>query len=39
VAAAYGYQVEIRPVGDVDDEVGSATQLAILTRSDPKRAA
>jgi 3' terminal RNA ribose 2'-O-methyltransferase Hen1 len=32
VAAAYGYSVEIRPVGDLDPEVGSPTQLALFRK-------
>ena len=31
---AYGYTVEHRPVGPVDDEVGPATQLALFTRTE-----
>jgi 3' terminal RNA ribose 2'-O-methyltransferase Hen1 len=31
---AYGYTVEHRPVGPVDDEVGPATQLALFTRAE-----
>ena len=30
----YGYTVEHRPVGPVDDEVGPATQLALFTRTE-----
>ena len=33
VAEAYGYTVELRPVGDEDPEVGAPTQLAVFTRS------
>lgn len=33
-AEAYGYVVEHRPVGPVDDEVGPATQLALFTRTE-----
>jgi 3' terminal RNA ribose 2'-O-methyltransferase Hen1 len=32
VAAAYGYAVEVRGVGDLDDELGAPTQLAVFTR-------
>ncbi|MDG4762903.1 3' terminal RNA ribose 2'-O-methyltransferase Hen1 [Solwaraspora sp. WMMD406] len=32
VAAAYGYQVDRHPVGDLDDEVGPPTQLAVFRR-------
>ncbi|MFC0628311.1 3' terminal RNA ribose 2'-O-methyltransferase Hen1 [Kribbella deserti] len=32
VAAGYGYDVELRPVGPIDAEVGSPTQLALFTR-------
>ncbi len=31
VAAAYGYTVELRPVGPEDEEVGAPTQLALFT--------
>ncbi|MFF4378542.1 3' terminal RNA ribose 2'-O-methyltransferase Hen1 [Kitasatospora sp. NPDC001547] len=31
VAAAYGYTVELRPVGPEDGEVGAPTQLALFT--------
>lgn len=31
VAAAYGYAVELRPVGPEDGEVGAPTQLALFT--------
>ncbi|MFT4166138.1 MAG: 3' terminal RNA ribose 2'-O-methyltransferase Hen1 [Microlunatus sp.] len=34
VAAAYGYQVRLLPVGPLDPEVGSPTQLAIFERGD-----
>jgi 3' terminal RNA ribose 2'-O-methyltransferase Hen1 len=34
VCAAYGYGVEFRPVGPVDDEVGAPTQLAIFKRKE-----
>lgn len=30
VAAAYGYTVELRPVGPLDEEVGAPTQLALF---------
>ncbi|AIY16937.1 3' terminal RNA ribose 2'-O-methyltransferase Hen1 [Pimelobacter simplex] len=33
VGAAYGYTVELRGVGDDDPEVGTPTQMAILTRT------
>src|SRR5205823_1150431 len=32
VAEAHGYQVDLRPVGDVDPEVGSPTQLAFFRK-------
>jgi 3' terminal RNA ribose 2'-O-methyltransferase Hen1 len=32
VSATYGYSVEIRPVGDLDPEVGSPTQLALFRK-------
>ncbi|GLX94373.1 3' terminal RNA ribose 2'-O-methyltransferase Hen1 [Herbidospora sp. NBRC 101105] len=32
VAGRYGYQVEHRPVGDDDPEVGSPTQMAVFTK-------
>ncbi|SOD02530.1 3' terminal RNA ribose 2'-O-methyltransferase Hen1 [bacterium JGI 053] len=35
VAARHGYTVAYRPVGEVDDEVGPPTQMAIFTRSVP----
>ncbi|MFJ9440263.1 3' terminal RNA ribose 2'-O-methyltransferase Hen1 [Kitasatospora sp. NPDC101235] len=31
IAAAYGYTVELRPVGPEDEEVGAPTQLALFT--------
>lgn len=31
VAAAYGYTVELRPVGPEDEQVGAPTQLALFT--------
>jgi 3' terminal RNA ribose 2'-O-methyltransferase Hen1 len=31
-AGRYGYAVAFRPVGDVDDEVGPPTQMAVFTR-------
>ncbi|WFE22661.1 3' terminal RNA ribose 2'-O-methyltransferase Hen1 [Solwaraspora sp. WMMD937] len=34
VAAAYGYRVGFRPVGQVDPDVGPPTQLAVFTRDD-----
>lgn len=33
-AGRFGYAVELRPVGDVDDELGAPTQLAVFTRGD-----
>lgn len=35
VAEGYGYDVGIRPVGDVDPEVGSPTQLAYFRKAAP----
>jgi len=35
VAARYGYGVEYRPVGDLDDEVGPSTQMAVFTQRTP----
>ena len=32
VAARYGYRVEYRPVGELDDEVGPSTQMAVFTQ-------
>jgi 3' terminal RNA ribose 2'-O-methyltransferase Hen1 len=34
VAETHGYAVELRPVGEVDPEVGSPTQLALFRRVD-----
>ena len=34
VAKRFGYVVDYRPVGEVDDEVGPPTQMAVFTRSD-----
>lgn len=34
VAAAHGYTVEIRGVGDADPQVGAPTQLAVFSRED-----
>jgi 3' terminal RNA ribose 2'-O-methyltransferase Hen1 len=34
VAERYGYVVRYEPVGEVDDEVGPPTQMAVFTRSD-----
>jgi 2-polyprenyl-3-methyl-5-hydroxy-6-metoxy-1,4-benzoquinol methylase len=34
VCTAYGYVVEFRPVGPVDDEVGPPTQLALFRRKE-----
>jgi 3' terminal RNA ribose 2'-O-methyltransferase Hen1 len=36
---AYGYSYQLRPVGDVDPDVGPPTQLALFTRTDERRAA
>nr|WP_205864086.1 3' terminal RNA ribose 2'-O-methyltransferase Hen1 [Planosporangium mesophilum] len=33
VAEAYGYAVDLRPVGDLDAEVGSPTQLALFRKA------
>ncbi|MGH3738364.1 MAG: 3' terminal RNA ribose 2'-O-methyltransferase Hen1, partial [Micromonosporaceae bacterium] len=33
VAAAYGYTVELRPVGDLDPKVGAPTQLAYFQKT------
>jgi hypothetical protein len=33
VARTYGYDVEIRPVGEVDEAVGSPTQLAYFRKA------
>lgn len=38
VSASYGYQVEIRPVGEEDPEVGPSTQLALFTRTSVPKA-
>lgn len=35
-AAAYGYEVEVRPVGVVDPQFGPPTQLAVLRRVEPE---
>lgn len=32
VCASYGYRVEYRPVGEVDEEVGPSTQMAVFTQ-------
>ncbi|WP_346425949.1 3' terminal RNA ribose 2'-O-methyltransferase Hen1 [Williamsia sp. 1135] len=32
VGEAYGYDVVVRPVGDLDDEVGSPTQMSVFSR-------
>lgn len=37
VAAAYGYTVELRPVGPEDEEVGAPTQLALFTATTATR--
>lgn len=34
VAATYGYTVEIRGIGDVDERCGTPTQMALLTRQE-----
>ena len=34
VAATYGYQVERRGIGDLDEELGTPTQMAIFTRKE-----
>jgi 3' terminal RNA ribose 2'-O-methyltransferase Hen1 len=34
VAARHGYVVAFRPVGEVDEEVGAPTQMAVFTRAD-----
>lgn len=34
VAATYGYRVERRGIGDVDERLGTPTQLAVLTRTE-----
>ncbi len=34
VADRHGYRLEIQPVGDLDDSLGPATQLALFTRND-----
>jgi 3' terminal RNA ribose 2'-O-methyltransferase Hen1 len=39
VAHRQGYRVEVRPVGDVDESLGSATQLALFVRNDTGAAA
>jgi len=36
VADRYGYTVEFRPVGAVDPEVGSPTQLALFRREEAR---
>lgn len=33
MATRYGYQVELRQVGQPDPEVGAPTQLAVFTRN------
>lgn len=37
VAAANGYRVTRHPIGDVDESVGSPTQMAIFTRTEEAR--
>jgi 3' terminal RNA ribose 2'-O-methyltransferase Hen1 len=37
VAAAYGYSVERSGIGDVDEVLGTPTQMAIFTRKEPTR--
>jgi hypothetical protein len=39
VGEQYGYRVEYRPVGDVDEEVGPSTQLALFTLAGPDESA
>ncbi|MFI6157372.1 3' terminal RNA ribose 2'-O-methyltransferase Hen1 [Kitasatospora sp. NPDC051170] len=39
VAAAYGYTVELRPVGPLDEEVGAPTQLALFRTDTAESAA
>ena len=34
VAKRFGYTVDYRPVGEVDEEVGAPTQMAVFTRRD-----
>jgi hypothetical protein len=34
VAATYGYGVERRGIGDLDDTLGTPTQMAIFTRKE-----
>jgi hypothetical protein len=34
VAARFSYEVRFTPVGPIDPDVGSPTQMAIFTRSD-----
>ena len=34
VADAHGYDVQLHPVGEVDEDLGSPTQLAVFTRHD-----
>ncbi|MGL5862172.1 MAG: 3' terminal RNA ribose 2'-O-methyltransferase Hen1, partial [Phycicoccus sp.] len=35
VCSSYGYDVVIRPVGDLDPDVGAPTQLALFRRREP----
>ena len=37
VGAAYGYAVDRRGVGDIDDALGTPTQMAVFTRSEATR--
>ena len=37
ISADYGYTMAFRAVGDVDDEAGPPTQLAIFTKDAPRR--
>jgi 3' terminal RNA ribose 2'-O-methyltransferase Hen1 len=37
VASAHGYRVSVRTIGDVDERVGSPTQMAIFTRTEDIR--
>lgn len=34
VCEAYGYQVELRPIGEGDDETGAPTQMGLFTRQE-----
>lgn len=37
VGEGYGYDVGLRPVGDVDEEVGAPTQMAVFTQQAARR--